>query len=146
MSSEGEPSRAPRLLHVVKILFVGTSNTGRSLMAQRLFLSVAGGRHVARSAGSKPAAAAYQPVLTALSEVGVDAADHVPSLLNDDLLAWADVVVLTCDNGCLIIPGKRYLRWELPPTKGEPIERVREIRDDIRERVAELAEQIDAGT
>ena len=53
--------------------------------------------------------------------------------------AWADVVVATCDDACPVIPGKRYLAWELPDPKGEPLERVREIRDDIDRRVRELA-------
>ena len=52
-------------------------------------------------------------------------------------------MVATCDDACPVIPGKHYVAWQLPDPKHEPIERVREIRDDIAERVHELVAELD---
>jgi arsenate reductase len=82
-------------------------------------------------------------VLEALAEVGIDASDHVPRLLDADAIAWADVVVATCDDACPVVPGKRYVNWQLPDPKGKPLEEVRAIRDDIAARVAALAKAPD---
>jgi len=127
----------------MNVLFVCTANGGRSVMAERLFSREADGRHAARSAGSNPGVAAHPLVLEALAEIGIDASDHVPRRLDDEAIAWADVVVATCDDACPVVPGKHYVAWQLPDPKHEPIERVREIRDDIADRVRELAADLD---
>jgi arsenate reductase (thioredoxin) len=126
----------------VNVLFVCTANGGRSVIAERLFNREAAVRHTARSAGSAPGAAAHPQVLEALRELGIDASDHVPHKLDDEAIGWADVVVATCDDACPVIPGKRYVAWQLPDPKHEPIERVREIRDDIASRVDELLHEL----
>src|SRR5262249_36020637 len=100
-------------------------------------------RHAARSAGSAPGPEPHVIVLEALEEVGIDASGHVPSKLDDDRIAWADVVVATCDDACPVVPGKRYVSWQLPDPKGLPIEEVRAIRDDIARRVDQLADELD---
>jgi arsenate reductase len=127
----------------MNVLFVCTANGGRSVMAERLFRREADGRHEARSAGSNPGTAAHPQVLQALGEIGIDASDHVPRKLDDEVIEWADVVVATCDDACPVVPGKRYIAWQLPDPKNEPIERVREIRDDIATRVHELVAELD---
>jgi arsenate reductase (thioredoxin) len=127
----------------VNVLFVCTANGGRSVMAERLLERHSNGRHAARSAGSRPGAAAHPQVLDALREIGIDASDHVPRGLDEETVAWADVVVATCDDACPVVPGKRYVAWQLPDPKGEPLERVREIRDEIDRRVDELVAELD---
>jgi arsenate reductase (thioredoxin) len=82
-------------------------------------------------------------VVEALREIGIDASDHVPSRLDDEAIEWADVVVATCDDACPVVPGKRYVAWQLPDPKHEPVERVREIRDDIARRIQELVAELD---
>ena len=129
----------------MNVLFVCVANSGRSVMAERLFRRAATGRHAARSAGSTPGTAAHPQVLEALRELGVDASDHVPRRLDDEAIAWAGVVVATCDDACPVVPGKRYVGWELPDPKDEPLERVRELRNDIAARVEALARELDAG-
>ncbi len=126
-----------------KVLFVCVGNQGRSVMAERLFRRAASGRHDARSAGSNPGTAVHPQVLQALAEIGIDAGDHVPRKLADEAVEWADVVVATCDDACPVIPGKRYVSWQLPDPKGEPLERVRELRDEIARLVAELVAELD---
>jgi arsenate reductase len=128
----------------MRVLFVCVANSGRSVMAERLFRAAANGRHEARSAGSAPGAATPPQVVAALQEVGVDASDHVPRRLDDEAVAWADVVVATCDDACPVVPGKRYVSWNLPDPKGRPLDEVRAIRDEIATHVERLAAELDA--
>ena len=125
------------------VLFVCVANSGRSVLAERLFRRLAGDRHEARSAGSAPGAHAHPVVLEALRDVGIDASDHIPHRLDDDDVQWADVVVATCDDACPVIPGKRYVSWQLPDPKGHPLEEVRELRDEIESRVEQLVTELD---
>ena len=128
---------------MTNVLFVCVANSGRSVLAERLFRRAAGARHAARSAGSAPGDAVHSQVLAALSELGVDASDHVPSKLDDAAVQWADVVVVTCDDACPVVPGKRYVNWQLPDPKGKSLEEVRTIRDDIAVRVERLVAELD---
>jgi protein-tyrosine-phosphatase len=128
---------------VSNVLFVCVANSGRSVMAERLFRRAAGDRHEARSAGSAPGARAHPQVLEALAELGIDASDHVPHRLDDDDVKWADLVVATCDDACPVVPGKRYVNWQLPDPKDSPLYEVRAIRDDIESRVGELLAELD---
>ena len=127
---------------MTRVLFVCIGNQGRSVMAERLFLRAAGDRHEARSAGAAPGAATHPEVLAALAEVGIDASDHVPRRLDDELLAWADVVVATCDGACPVTPGKTRQDWHVRDPMGRPAEEVRAIRDEIGGRVDELARSL----
>jgi arsenate reductase len=128
----------------VNVLFVCVANAGRSVMAERIFRMRAG-EDVARSAGSTPGTSAHPVVLEALAELGVDASDHVPQRLEPPLAAWADVIVATCDDACPVVPGKRYVQWQLPDPQGRPLAEVRAIRDEVAARVdALLAELGDA--
>jgi arsenate reductase (thioredoxin) len=127
---------------VSNVLFVCVANSGRSVMAERLFSRAADGRHAARSAGSAPGAAVHPQVLEALRELGIDAGDHVPHKLDDEAIDWADVVVATCDDACPVVPGKRYVSWQLPDPKNRPLDEVRGIRDDIESRVDQLLSEL----
>jgi arsenate reductase (thioredoxin) len=128
---------------VSNVLFVCVANSGRSVMAERLFRREAGDRHAARSAGSAPGTAVHPNVLEALAEIGIDASDHVPQRLDAEHIAWADVVVATCDDACPVVPGKRYVSWQLPDPKHQPLETVRGIRDEIGERIERLLPELD---
>lgn len=129
----------------MNVLFVCVANAGRSVLAERIFRSRARAGDAARSAGSAPGAAVHPVVLEALGELGIDAADHVPQRLEPELVDWADVVVATCDDACPVVPGKRYVQWQLPDPKGRPLAEVRAIRDEVAARVdALLAELGDA--
>jgi arsenate reductase len=130
----------------VNVLFVCVANSGRSVMAERLFREQAAGRHASRSAGSEPGAAAHPQVVEALREVGIEVSDHVPRKLDMDALEWADVAVSTCsEEVCPVTPGVRRIGWELPDPKNLPLEQVRAIRDQLERRVAELLVELDRG-
>lgn len=127
------------------VLFVCVANSGRSVMAERIFNALAEGRHSARSAGSEPGEAPHAVVVEALDEIGIDAADHVPRALDMDEVAAVDAVVSTCgEEACPATPpGTKRVYWNLPDPKTLPIEDVRPIRDEIRRRVEALLEQLD---
>jgi len=127
----------------VNVLFVCVANSGRSVLAERLFRAAAGRRHTARSAGSDPGPHVHPEVVEALAELGLDARDHVPRRLDDEAVEWADVVVATCDDACPVVPGKRYVTWDLPDPKGRPLDEVRALRDETARRVEALAAELD---
>jgi protein-tyrosine-phosphatase len=128
----------------VNVLFVCVANSGRSVMAENLFRRAAAGRHQARSAGSDPGTAAHRHVVEALREVGVDASGHIPRRLDAQALAWADVAVSTCsEEVCPVTPGVRRISWVFDDPKGLPLERVREIRDEIERDVEQLVRELD---
>jgi arsenate reductase (thioredoxin) len=121
------------------VLFVCLQNAGRSQMSQALFERAAEGAHRAVSAGTTPADQVHPEVLHVMQELDIDLADGTPQLLTPELAQEADVVVtMGCGDQCPFVPGKRYIDWELPDPAGQPIERVREIRDEIAHRVADL--------
>jgi arsenate reductase (thioredoxin) len=126
------------------VLFVCLHNAGRSQVSQALFEMAADGKHEARSAGTEPAAQVHAVVVTAMREMGVELGDRVPRVLTNELAQWADVVVtMGCGDACPVIPGKRYIDWDLQDPKDLPLAEVREIRDDIRQRVGQLVESLD---
>jgi arsenate reductase len=109
-------------------------------MAEALFARAAGERHEARSAGSDPADHVHPEVVEAMHEVGVDLAGRTPHRLEQADAEWADVVVtMGCGDACPVIPGRRYVDWELDDPAGRPLDDVRRIRGEIADRVAELA-------
>ena len=127
----------------VNVLFVCIGNAGRSQMAQA-FLEHHGG-HEVRSAGSRAELELHPEVLTAMRERGLDLSGRRPRQLDPDAdAAWADVVVtMGCGDACPVLPGTRYVDWALEDPAGKPLERVREIRDDVEMRVAELVRLLD---
>ena len=129
----------------MKVLFVCVANSGRSVMAERLFRQAAQGRHRARSAGSEPGTAPHPEVVEALREIGIDVTAHVPRKLDPEALAWADIAVSTCsEEVCPVTPGVRRISWVFDDPKNLPLERVREIRDAIAESVEQLVRDLDA--
>jgi arsenate reductase (thioredoxin) len=125
-------------------LFVCLHNAGRSQISEALFAQAAAGRHEARSAGTAPGERVHPEVVEVMGELGIDLADRTPRRLNRADAEWADVVVtMGCGDECPYIPGKRYLDWDLPDPKGQPIEAVRATRDEIRARVELLLAELE---
>ena len=80
-----------------------------------------------------------------MRELGLDLADRRPQPLTRELAERADVVVtMGCGDACPYIPGKRYLDWNLPDPKDQPVEAVRATREDIARRVDALIAELDA--
>jgi arsenate reductase len=122
------------------VLFACVHNAGRSQMAAAFFNSLADADVVrAVSAGTEPARQAHPEVVEAMREVGIDLSRVRPALLTPELAASAQLLVtMGCGEACPFIPGLRREDWALPDPKGQPPERVREIRDEIRARVGRL--------
>jgi arsenate reductase (thioredoxin) len=120
----------------VNVLFVCVQNAGRSQMAEALFEQAAHGGHESRSAGTKPAERVHPEVVEAMAELGVDLAGRTPKRLEHEDAEWADIVVtMGCGDECPVVPGTRYVDWELPDPAGRDLVEVREIRDEIGRRV-----------
>ncbi len=125
------------------VLFVCLHNAGRSQMSEALFTRGAGSRHEARSAGTTPGDRVHPEVVEAMDELGIDLRNRKPRRLTDEDAEWADVVVtMGCGDECPYIAGRRYLDWDLPDPKGQPIEAVRATREEIERRVAELIDDL----
>jgi arsenate reductase len=94
------------------------------------------------SAGTEPGTRVHPEVVTAMREVGIELAAVRPQKLTDELAATASILVtMGCGEACPVVPGVKRMDWPLEDPKGQPIERVRGIRDEVRQRVAELLEQ-----
>jgi arsenate reductase len=121
-----------------RIVFVCVQNAGRSQLAQALYERRGG---EARSAGSKPAERVHPEVVEALREVGIDVEGRKPRGISPDDVEWAEVVVtMGCGDACPVLPGKRYVDWELPDPSEMSLDEVRKLRDEIELRVSRLAE------
>lgn len=126
-----------------EVLFVCVHNSGRSQMAAGLVKLRSDGRIHVRSAGSSPGERINPAVVEAMHEIGVDMSEEFPKPLTDEVVAAADAVVtMGCGDACPIFPGKRYEDWDLPDPAGQSLETVREIRDDLDQRVQRLIGEI----
>jgi arsenate reductase (thioredoxin) len=125
---------------VKRVIFACVHNAGRSQMAAWLFNECADpARAVAISAGTEPAGRVHPEVVAAMREVGIDLSGAVPTRLTPELAAGASLLVtMGCGEACPVVPGLRRDDWPIPDPKGRPIELVREVRDEIRGRVAAL--------
>jgi arsenate reductase len=93
------------------------------------------------SAGTTPGERVHPEVAAVMQESGIDVSGAKPQLLTLDLARGARLLVtMGCGEQCPFIPGAEVLDWPLEDPKGKPVERVREIRDDVRRRVLELVE------
>jgi arsenate reductase (thioredoxin) len=122
------------------VLFACVHNAGRSQMAAALFNRLAHPeRAQAVSAGTHPGASVYPEVRTVLREMGVELAEMKPQLLTPELAAQAHLLItMGCGESCPVVPGVRREDWPLTDPKGQPLEVVRGVRDEVRDRVEAL--------
>jgi arsenate reductase len=122
---------------VTRIVFACTHNAGRSQMAAAFFNQMADpDKATALSAGTQPGPSVHPEVLTVMREAGLDLSQARPRLLTPEIAAGASfLVTMGCGEACPFIPGVKVLDWPIQDPKGQPIERVREIRDEVRARV-----------
>jgi protein-tyrosine-phosphatase len=126
-----------------EVLFVCVHNAGRSQMAAALTQQLSGGRVHVRSAGSEPAGRINLAVIEVMDELGLDLLQEFPEPLTDEVVKAADVVItMGCGDACPLYPGKRYEDWELDDPAGQPVEKVRQIREAIRGHVEQLLDEL----
>ncbi|MDA8277460.1 MAG: arsenate reductase ArsC [Actinomycetota bacterium] len=129
-----------------EVLFVCVHNAGRSQMAAGLMRELASDLVDVKAAGSEPAETLNPAVVAAMAEIGIDISQQVPRKLTfDDAKATDVAITMGCGDACPVFPGKTYLDWQLDDPAGKSIEDVRKIRDQIKNLVEELAEQIRSG-
>jgi len=132
MSDNALDTKPPR------VVFACLHNAGRSQMAAALFNRYARGRAWADSAVTRPAARVHPEVVAVMRELGIDLEGSKPQLLTTELAAGAvRVITMGCAEECPVVSAPME-DWGLPDPAGQPLEAVREIRDDIDHRVREL--------
>lgn len=121
------------------LLFACVHNSGRSVAARVLAEHYAQGAIDVRSAGSEPASAVNPVVARVLAERGLSTSRETPTLLDDDVVRAADVVVtMGCGETCPVFPGKRYEDWQVNDPAGQDERTVRRIVDDLDAQVRQL--------
>ena len=125
------------------VLFLCVHNAGRSQMAAGWMRHLAGDRVDVFSGGSEPAEELNRGAVAAMAERGIDISDELPQPWADEIVRAADVVVtMGCGDACPLLPGKRYVDWELDDPSGKTVEEIRPIRDEIERRVRELMAEL----
>ena len=125
------------------VLFVCVHNAGRSQMAVGFMEHHANGNVRVLSAGSAPKDSINPIAVQAMAEVGIDIANNQPKVLTNEAVQESDVVItMGCGDTCPFYPGKRYEDWVLDDPAGQPIEKVREIRDEIETKVKNLLKEL----
>lgn len=128
------------------VLFLCVHNAGRSQMAAGFMRHLSNGEVEVFSGGSEPTDSLNQVVVAAMAEKGIDISGEIPQPWADEIVRASDVVVtMGCGDACPVFPGKRYLDWEFDDPSGQPIEKVRPIRDEIESRVRVLLDELVAG-
>jgi arsenate reductase (thioredoxin) len=129
------------------VLFACVHNAGRSQMAAAFFNQLADpAKARAISAGTDPGPRVHPEVIEAMREAGIDLGDASTQRLTDNLARQAQVLVtMGCGDQCPFVPGAKREDWPLDDPKGQPIERVRAIRDDIQQRVERLIQREQLG-
>jgi arsenate reductase (thioredoxin) len=125
------------------VIFACIHNAGRSQMAAAWFNKLAHPNEArAVSAGTEPGTRVHPGVLEAMKEVGVDLSHQTPQKLTDDLVRGANMLItMGCGEQCPVVPGLKRDDWPLEDPKGKPLARVREIRDELKQRVERLLEE-----
>jgi len=128
------------------VLFVCVHNAGRSQMAAGYLQHLAGDRINVLSAGSEPANQINPVAVQAMAEDGIDITTARPKILTTEAVYESDVVItMGCGDACPYYAGKHYEDWKLDDPAGQGIDKVRPIRDDIKDRVQALISELSRG-
>lgn len=131
------------MAHKPSVLFVCVNNAGRSQMAAALLIHLAEGRIEVRSAGTEPADQINPVATAAMAELGIDITTATPNILTSGAVQTSDVVItMGCGDACPFFPGVSYREWKLPDPAGQTLATVRDIRDDIADRVRALITEL----
>ena len=122
------------------VIFACVHNAGRSQMSAAFFNQlVDASKAKAISAGTHPGTRVHPEVAETMLEVGIDLSSTKPQKMTAELAQGATLLVtMGCGDECPYVPGLRRADWPLQDPKGQSVDRVREIRDDIRKRVSAL--------
>ena len=131
------------MTHRATVLFVCVHNAGRSQIAAALLNHYGMGRIDVRSAGSAPGEQINPAAVSVMEEWGIDLVGAQPKRLDPRVVEHSDTVItMGCGDTCPIFPGVKYEDWVLDDPAGQPVERVRQIRDKIDRRVRKLISEV----
>jgi protein-tyrosine-phosphatase len=126
-----------------KVLFVCVENAGRSQMAEAFARTFGMGKVEARSAGTVPAREVNSVVVQVMRERGIDLSANAPKLITNEMVQEVDMIIVmgcSAEGFCPAPLLNKVIDWEIEDPKDKPIERVREIRDEIERKVKSLIE------
>jgi arsenate reductase len=124
------------------VLFVCVENSGRSQMAEAFFREYAPKHYSTLSAGTEPSAEINPLAIEVMREFNIDISKQKPKIITEDMIRSADIKVnMGCmdKKSCPTLFIHNLIEWSIEDPKGKPIEKVREIRDDIERKVRQLA-------
>ncbi len=123
-----------------KVLFLCRQNAGRSQMAGAFAQHLAGDRLDVATGGSRPAEKLNREVVSAIAEKKIDLAFRIPQGIDAALSnGQPDAIVsIGCGEECPLVPGALHQAWDVPDPSGQPIETIRQTRDEIESRVKQL--------
>ena len=128
------------------ILFVCVENAGRSQMAEGFFnKKYAPKGYRAIRAGTRPVSQISPLAVQTMNEVGVDISNQKSKIITEDMIrSLAKSVNMGCIEKaeCPMLFMNNVIDWGIEDPKGKPIEKVREIRDEIDLRVREVAQSL----
>lgn len=132
---------------LVTVLFVCVHNAGRSQMAAGYLRHLGGDQIKVISAGTEPGTEINEMAMAVMLEEGIDLSTATPEKLSDQKVLESDyVITMGCGDACPYFPGKTYLDWPLTDPKNQPIEVVREIRNEIKAKVEALIAEVKASS
>ncbi len=127
----------------LSVLFMCVHNAGRSQMAAGWLQHLSSDRIKVFSAGSEPSEQINPTAVEAMAEMKIDISQNIPMLFDENLMEEIDIVVtMGCGDSCPILPGKTYLDWQLDDPADQQLEKVREIRDQIEQKVRLLLKEM----
>ncbi|MGD0752746.1 MAG: arsenate reductase ArsC [Anaerolineales bacterium] len=130
-----------------RVLFVCIENSCRSQMAEAFAHIYAQDLIQAFSAGSRPSGHVDPKAVASMAELGYDLGSHTSKSLNYiHKVKYDYVITMGCGDECPFIPADHHEDWDLPDPKLLPMEAFRQVRDQIGERVKELAARIEGST
>ena len=124
------------------VVFACVHNAGRSQMAAAWFNALADpAKAHATSAGTQPGDRVHPVVVDVMREAGIDVSGNRPQRLTADLARGGTLLItMGCGDECPFVPALATDDWPLADPKGQPVDLVRQIRDDIKRRVVQLLE------
>lgn len=129
------------------VLFVCVENAGRSQMAEGFFNKNPPKGYKAISAGTKPVSQINPIAVDVMYEIGIDISRQASKDITEDMIRNSDVRVnMGCmeKESCPTLFLHNVLDWNIEDPKGKSIEKIREIRDEIKQRVKELVTSIES--
>lgn len=125
---------------MTKVIFACVHSAGRSQMASAFFNQLTdSNQFTATSAGTEPALKVHPEVQTVMAEIGIDLSQAKPTLLTQELAQDASLLVtMGCGEKCPYVPGLKIVDWSLQDPKGQGLDQVRAIRDEIKQLVLQL--------